>query len=130
MVAAAARGADVALHVLKLGGLDVATQIFEGLLADDAVELLLVHHAAAEDDAVRRVHEHEVRTHLPQIIPLEHPHLIVVRELGRGLSPARGDGGAGGEALEAARVARADAASFLGGTGLTSMWPASGCSMP
>ncbi len=41
MVATAARGADVALYVLKLGGLDVATQIFKGLLADDAVELLV-----------------------------------------------------------------------------------------
>ena len=122
MVAAAARGADVALHVLKLGGLDVATQIFEGLLANDAVELLLVHHAAAEDDATGRVHEHEVRAHLPQIIPLERPHFIVVRELGRGLSPARGNGGAGGEALETARVARADAASLLGVLMFTKKW--------
>ena len=96
-------------------GADLAWPAEGGL--DDAVELLLVHHAAAEDDAARRVHEHEVRAHLPQIIPLERPHLIVVRELGRALSPARGDGGAGGEALETARVARADAASLLGGTG-------------
>ena len=97
-------------------GADLAWPAEGGL--DDAVELLLVHHAAAEDDAARRVHEHEVRAHLPQIIPLERPHLSVVRELGRGLSPARGDGRAGGEALETARVARADAASLLGGTGL------------
>ena len=74
-----------------------------------------MHDAAAEDDATRRVAEHQVVAHLREVAGLEVPDLGAVGQLKALGAPAALDRGAGGQALEAGVVARADAGALVAG---------------
>ena len=72
-----------------------------------------MHDAAAQDDAPRRVDEHEVRAHLRQVVGLDLPDLGIGGQLDGRLAPALLDGRAGGHALKATGVARAAAGAVV-----------------
>ena len=101
---------DIIFHPAKnLRMLHVAVEHFAHLPANHREEVLLLHHAAAQHDLLRRKHKNRRHAHLRQIIALQHPGGMIRRKLLRGLAPAFENRRTAGHAFQTAVVERAGA---------------------
>ena len=101
---------DVALDVLKHNrSLNVPVEERLHFASDEREEVWLIHHAAAQDDALRGEDAHEVDTGQRQVARLQLPGRVIERQAFGGNSPARLHGRPTCQPFQAIAVIGADA---------------------
>jgi hypothetical protein len=109
-VGAQAGGDDVAVDVgVDLRAVDVAAEPMLQAQAQRREQARLLHHAAAEHEALRRGQQRDLCAQLPQVVRFDAPQRMIVRRLAEFATEAGVERGAAGEAFETVAMKRTDA---------------------